>query len=115
MGQIKYLKLKKGYSVDTNYIREFSSYSVSLEFIDVHIPSIPSQSLKITRSFDVILNQEEVEILIDGVKSELTSEIGNEIFINDFILNKDIARFFFLIQKRSYCLLKQIQWKKRED
>ena len=86
---------KKGYSVDTNYIREFSSYSVSLEFIDVHIPSIPSQSLKITRSFDVILNQEEVEILIDGVKSELTSEIGNEIFINDFILNKDIARFFF--------------------
>jgi len=25
----------------------------------------------------------------------LASEIGNEVFINDFILNKDIARFFF--------------------
>lgn len=86
---------KKGYSVETEFIKEFSCYSVSLEFTDVHIPSIPSQSLKITRTYDVILNQEDVEILIDGVRSELTSEIGNEIFINDFILNKDIARFFF--------------------
>lgn len=36
-----------------------------------------------------------MEILIDGVKNELTDEIGPEVFINDFILNKDIAKLFF--------------------
>ena len=86
---------KSGYSVDTEFVREWSHYAVSLEFSDVLIPSIPCQSLKITRSYDVLLNEENVEILIDGVPNELTTEIGHEIFINDFILNKDIARFFF--------------------
>jgi DNA sulfur modification protein DndD len=41
------------------------------------------------------LQKEDVEILIDGVKNELTDEIGPEVFINDFILNKDIAKLFF--------------------
>ena len=33
--------------------------------------------------------------MIDGVRNELTEEIGPDVFINDFILNKDIARLFF--------------------
>lgn len=33
--------------------------------------------------------------MIDGAKNELANEIGPDVFINDFILNKDIARFFF--------------------
>lgn len=86
---------KEGYSVDTEFIKEWSQYYVTLEFTDIHIPSIPCQSLKITRSYDILLDKENVEILIDGLINELTSEIGNEVFINDFILNKDIARFFF--------------------
>lgn len=86
---------KSGYSPEVEYVRKLSCYSVSLEFTDIFIPSIPCQSLKITRSYDTLLNEEYIEILIDGVQNELTSEIGNEIFINDFILNKDIARFFF--------------------
>mgnify|MGYP001004539582 FL=1 len=86
---------KKGYSVENEFAKEFSCYSVSLEFVDVLIPSIPCQSLKITRSYDILLDEENVEILIDGIPNELTIEMGNEIFINDFILNKDIARFFF--------------------
>jgi DNA sulfur modification protein DndD len=89
-------KIKRsGYSIDTEYIKEFSQYTVSLEFTDVFIPSIPCRSLKITRSYDIIREEENVEILIDGAKNELTTEIGHEVFINDFILNKDIARFFF--------------------
>jgi len=84
-----------GYSVDTEYIKEFSQYAVALEFADIFIPSIPCRSLKIIRSYDVIREEESVEILIDGAKNELTTEIGHEVFINDFILNKDIARFFF--------------------
>jgi DNA sulfur modification protein DndD len=86
---------KQGYSVDTEFVKEWSHYSVTLEFTDVLIPSIPCQSLKIIRSYDILLEVEAVEILIDGVSNELTTEIGHEIFINDFILNKDIARFFF--------------------
>jgi DNA sulfur modification protein DndD len=84
-----------GYSFETEYIKTFSQYAVSIEFADVFIPSIPCRSLKITRSFDVIREEESVDILIDGIKNELTTAIGHEVFINDFILNKDIARFFF--------------------
>lgn len=86
---------KQGYSIDTEFVKEWSQYAVSLEFTDILIPSIPCQSLKITRSYDILMDKENVEILIDGAISELTSEIGHEVFINDFILNKDIARFFF--------------------
>lgn len=87
--------ISNGYKSDNEYLKEFSSYSVALEFTDIVIPSMPCQTLKIIRSFDTILRKENVDILIDGEQSELTSEMGNEIFINDFILSKDIARFFF--------------------
>lgn len=86
---------KQGYSIDNENIKTWSQYSVSLEFSEIFIPSIPCRSLKINRSYDIIRDEENVEILIDGVKNELTSEIGHEVFINDFILNKDVARFFF--------------------
>ena len=86
---------KDGYSFETEYIKSFSQYAVSVEFSDVFIPSLPCCSIKIIRSFDVIRDEESVDILIDGTKSELTTEIGHDVFINDFILNKDIARFFF--------------------
>ncbi|GAB6394238.1 MAG: AAA family ATPase [Bacteroidales bacterium] len=90
------LRIKKqGYSIDTECVKQWSQYTVTLEFTDVLIPSIPCQSLKITRSFDIIREEEKVDILIDGLPNELTTELGNEIFINDFVLNKDIARFFF--------------------
>ncbi|MDD2575913.1 MAG: DNA sulfur modification protein DndD [Bacteroidales bacterium] len=86
---------KQGYTVESEFLKNLSCYSVSMVFTNVSIPSIPCQSLKIIRSFDIILGEEKVDILIDGVPNALTAEIGHEIFINDFILNKDIARFFF--------------------
>lgn len=86
---------KSGYSLSTAKIKNDSQYSVSINFTEVFIPSIPCKSLRITRSFDAILNKETVEILIDGSLNELATEIGSDVFINDFILNKDIARFFF--------------------
>ena len=36
-----------------------------------------------------------MEVLIDGKANELTKEMGPDFFINDYILNKEIARFFF--------------------
>ncbi len=86
---------KNGYSFKTEYVKNVSKYSVSIEFSEVVIPVIPCKSLVIKRSFDYLFDKEDVEILLDGQKNELTAEIGPDVFINDFILNKDIARFFF--------------------
>ena len=93
--QIKEEIKKRGYSADTENLKSVTQYYVSIDFSDVVIPSLPCTSLKIIRSYDIIQDKESVEILIDGVKNELTNEIGPDVFINDFVLNKDIARFFF--------------------
>lgn len=86
---------KNGYKNDTEYLKNITQYYVSIEFSDVVIPSLPCTSLTVKRGYDYLLDKEFIEIYIDGNKNELTNEIGPDIFINDFILNKDIARFFF--------------------
>ena len=86
---------KKGYTPEFEYLIDLTTYSVSIEFSEVIIPSLPCTSIKISRSYDIIQDKEYVNILVDGVQNELANEIGPDIFINDFILNKDIARFFF--------------------
>jgi DNA sulfur modification protein DndD len=72
-----------------------TSYRVSLTLSDVSIPSLSCKEVKITRVFDVENTEEQVEILVDGMENELTREVGHEIFISDFILPKEIAKFFF--------------------
>lgn len=86
---------KNGYTNDYEEIKKDSVYSVAICFAEVGIPSIPCQKIVVARSYDSLLQKEDVEILIDGIKNELTDEIGPEVFINDFILNKDIAKLFF--------------------
>lgn len=77
-----------------------AKYSISIEFEDVFVPSIQCKSIIVTRQYDTLQKIEDVQIFIDGKTNELTEEIGNEIFINDFILNRDIARFFFFDSER---------------
>lgn len=86
---------RKGYSSENEDLKKITTYYVAIEFKDVIIPSLPCTSLKVIRSYDMITEKESVDILIDGKRNELTTSIGSEVFINDFILNKDIARFFF--------------------
>lgn len=86
---------RRGYSSDNEDLKRITTYYVAIEFEDVVIPSLPCTSLKVVRSYDMVTEKENVDILIDGVRNELTATIGSEVFINDFILNKDIARFFF--------------------
>ena len=86
---------KNGYTNGYEEIKKDCVYSVAICFAEVGIPSIPCQKIVVIRSYDVLLQKENVEILIDGVRNELTDEIGPEVFINDFILNKDIAKLFF--------------------
>ena len=85
---------KNGY---TGYeqIQKDSICCVTICFTEVGIPSIPCRNISVKRSYDALLQKEDVEILIDGNRNELTDEIGSDVFINDFILNKDIASLFF--------------------
>ncbi len=69
-------------------------YSVEIELSDVYIPSVPCKKIIIKREFDVEKESEKIRILIDGFENELTKEVGADIFINDFILPREIAKFF---------------------
>lgn len=80
-----------------------TKFSVSVTFTDVKIPEITCNEIKITRTYDIITSaSDKVEVLIDGYQNELIQDLttegkqdGEEIFIRDFILPIEIAKFFF--------------------
>lgn len=74
-----------------------TTFSVAVTFSNVTtIPDVTCNELKITRTYHTEgTKDEELEILIDGMQSELAQEVGKEIFIRDFIMPKEIAKFFF--------------------
>ncbi|MGE0929528.1 DNA sulfur modification protein DndD [Peijinzhouia sedimentorum] len=80
-----------------------TKFSVSVTFRDVKIPEITCNEIKITRSYDIVTSaNDKVEVLVDGFQNELIQDLttegkqdGEEIFIRDFILPIEIAKFFF--------------------
>lgn len=80
-----------------------TKFSVSVTFTNVKIPEITCNEIKITRTYDIITSaSDKVEVLIDGYQNELIQDLttdgkqdGEEIFIRDFILPIEIAKFFF--------------------
>lgn len=80
-----------------------NKFSVSVTFRDVKIPEITCNEIKITRSYDIKTStSDKVEVLVDGFANELIQDLttdgkqdGEEIFIRDFILPIEIAKFFF--------------------
>ncbi|MDR6299901.1 DNA sulfur modification protein DndD [Mesonia maritima] len=74
-----------------------SEHLLSVEIIleDLLIPSIPCKTVSIKRSYNFDSGKEDINILIDGDENELTKSVGYEVFINDFILPREIAKFFF--------------------
>jgi len=76
-------------------IDSLNSFSVSIVLSDLFIPSVPCNKVEIIRSFNVDRDEEQLDILIDGRANELTKEVGPEIFVHDFIMPKEIAKFFF--------------------
>ena len=68
---------------------------VEIKISDILIPSIPCKNVTIKRSYNIETCKENLEILIDGKVNELTKKVGFETFINDFILPREIAKFFF--------------------
>ena len=79
-----------------------SQFSVSMVFTGVKADDFTCDEVEITRSFDTIASSSDtLEILIDGHSNELIHDLsrdnqsGEEIFIRDFILPLEIAKFFF--------------------
>jgi DNA sulfur modification protein DndD len=80
-----------------------TKFSVSVTFRDVKIPEITCNEIKITRSYNIVTSaSDKVEVLVDGFQNELIQDLttdgkqdGEEIFIRDFILPIEIAKFFF--------------------
>ena len=74
---------------------DHADFFVELKLEDILIPSIPCKKVVIRRSYNYFKKKESLSILIDGQENELTKEVGYEVFINDFILPREIAKFFF--------------------
>ncbi|MXN91705.1 DNA sulfur modification protein DndD [Flavobacterium sp. Sd200] len=84
--------VKSQYEAEKNVV---PVVAVEIELKDILIPSIPCKSVVLRRSYDLRSDVEELHIFIDGLENELTREVGFEVFINDFILPREIAKFFF--------------------
>lgn len=78
-----------------------SKFSVSLTFTGVKMLTGNYSEVQITRSYDTRTLNESVVVLIDGQLNEIIRDLttdkqdGAEIFIRDFILPIEIAKFFF--------------------
>ena len=79
-----------------------TEFSVSITFSGVKIPDVTCNEIKITRIYNTITSSsDKVVVLIDGYTNELIEDLtkenqrGEEIFIRDFILPIEIAKFFF--------------------
>lgn len=98
-GYSKYIGNSLNFEAQKN---EETKFSVAVTFTDVEIPDTPCTEITIVRSYDSATNyDDELEILIDGRKNDLFTgskeEIAKEeeIFIRDYILPIEIAKFFF--------------------
>lgn len=92
-GYKKYAKAILNRDVKTNN-HSIKEFSVEIEISDIYIPSVPCRKIVIKRAYNVDDEIEKSNILIDGFENELTKEVGSDIFINDFILPREIAKFF---------------------
>ncbi|WP_430933253.1 AAA family ATPase [Saccharicrinis sp. 156] len=72
-----------------------TNFFVEVNLTDIYIPSVPCSNITIRREYFVNSATEETTILIDGFVNELANQVGADIFINDFILPREIAKFFF--------------------
>lgn len=79
-----------------------TEFSVAITFSNVNIPDVTCKEITIKRSYNIIgSSSDRIEVLIDGYPNELIDDLtrenqkGEEIFIRDFILPIEIAKFFF--------------------
>ena len=87
-----------GNSLNTQAAQEGETrFSVSVTFTDVEIPNTTCTEITIVRSYDSATStNDELKILIDGKDNDLFNDKNEEeMFIRDYILPIEIAKFFF--------------------
>ncbi len=72
-----------------------AEYSVSIDLKGVELPGIYCDTMQISRSFNINKSNDFLTIYMDGNPSELVDDIGKQLFIQDFILPKELAKLFF--------------------
>lgn len=74
-----------------------TKFSVAVTFTDVEIPNTTCTEITLIRSYDKVTSTtDELKILIDGKESDLFGDNSEEeLFIRDYILPIEIAKFFF--------------------
>ena len=70
-------------------------YSVCIDLIGVKLPGIICDTIRIERSYTLRGVSDTLTITLDGNHSELVNDMGKQLFIQDFILPKEIAKLFF--------------------
>ena len=73
-------------------------YFVEVTLEEVELPSLPCRELVIKRTYS--LGKENLEILLDGSPNDLVDSLGFELFIQEYILPKEVARFFLFDAER---------------
>ena len=99
-GYESYLRDNLNTEVNSEKSDEEKNFYVEILISELQIPTMPSANLRIKRSYDFAKNKEAFELLIDGHENELARQIGYDVFVNDFVLSKDIARLFFFDSER---------------
>ncbi len=72
-----------------------TQYSVSIDLKDVKLPGISCDTIRIKRSYTSGGVSDVLAITLDGTHSELVNDMGKQLFIQDFVLPKEIAKLFF--------------------
>ena len=96
-GYKKYLESSLNHKANSDGVDDFF---VELTLTDVSIPGLGCDEVVLKRSYKKGDKSDHLEIFIDKQENELVKEIGNEIFIQDFLLPKEIAKFFFFDAER---------------
>ena len=96
-GYKKYLETSLNHKANFDGV---DSFFVELTLTDVSIPGLGCDEVVLRRSYKIGEHNDKLEIFIDKQENELVKEIGNEIFIQDFLLPKEIAKFFFFDAER---------------
>ena len=97
------------------YENNEKSYYVELTFSNFNIPFLNSEEVIIKREYNIDTDKEILSIIIDGYENELTKEVGPEIFINDFILPKEIAKFFFFDSEKIVDLAENLSTEEKRN
>jgi len=73
-------------------------YFVELVFQSVKLPGLSCQEMILRRSFDG--KKESLSLLLDGMPNDLVDSIGYDLFVQEYILPKEVARFFLFDAER---------------